>query len=282
MALIRPFRLFILAAVSGLLVSCGGGGSEVQVRPGLYAGSRWIIGFDLLSPLYQLLWTDDGEVWIADSINLNGSAGYFAHGRLSPVERVGDQVSFRSTMGWASIDSGILSPATLSAKATIDPSEGTVRYFEVASPTLYPYEALWRERTDPAPIPTNDYRSTFDYDRPAEVSELARTWISTLGQSSPMVTLRTDSAGGFEGANAVTGCAFSGKFTPHASGKNIFSVRFSLSACPDSVGEYAGVAYVFRQPQIVMQGQPGGFTNLKILAMRADRARAFHLNLAPE
>ena len=77
--------------------------------------------------------------------------------------------------------------------------------------------------------------------------------------------------GDVAGSNAVTGCSYTGTFKPHQSGRNLFAVELSLTGC-DAAGAYGGVAYQYRE---------WGDRLLRVMAFRADRQHAFHLNLRP-
>jgi hypothetical protein len=72
--------------------------------------------------------------------------------------------------------------------------------------------------------------SVYVYESAAKLSDIAGARATTDLQGTP-VSLNITATGSFA-ATAATGCAFSGSFTPRASGKNVFDVAIKFGAAP--------------------------------------------------
>lgn len=287
------FRKVGVITACALMAACGGeGGVGVFVRPGLYVGHQ-MYNFDLIVPNHHLLWTEDGEVWIVDQIDdstgipayLGKGDAFIGVGRMDAVAQNDGLANFRSR-GMITFLSGAARPLeTVEASATLAVGEKVVEDFTISNPAESVYtQPIGRSRTLTENIPYSQYRTTFNFDRAALVSDAAGSWryFNVFGgTTSQAATLKVDATGQFSGDNPGTGCAYQGLLEPHASGKNLFSVNLQLSKCTDAAGKYSGVAYIYTEPDIVYQGGPGGRNIIKVMAIRADKRRAFHLELAP-
>jgi len=214
-------RTALLAStmVSALsLTACGGGGggsngpattSANAAQQGLYAGST----SSTVASSFRLLVLDGGSVWaiygadansgLIDASFINGTLGFSANNAVSSddLRDFGSGPSeggnLRGTFDGASLISG-----------TVGYSDGSDTF---------------------AVSQTNS--SIYDYNTPAQVSDLAGVWSVKLdtGETGSLNFSNT----GVLGGTASSGCTFTGQATPRPSGKNVFNVTvtFTGAAC---------------------------------------------------
>ena len=204
---------FVAMAIMTLgLAACGGGGGEDSGQPtaeGAYAGTQTGVGgyrFDL--------WVlEDGEFWLIHGTTIHdmlfvagftqgtgsSSAGRYTSGNARDYSLAG---TFGATVSATYV-------AGTSAQGTVTyPGIGQVQ-FSGTTAAIAPY----------------------DYNARPTLSSITGTWYFTH-QDGNLGTATIAADGSFTTVSG--GCTSTGTITPHASGKNVYSVTqtFSGNACP--------------------------------------------------
>lgn len=221
-----PAALF---AASCLLVACGGGGDGGVSVPAVFPIAGGWQGTSNNGRTVQAVILDDGSWWSIAGMasgtsfypeEMHQGLGMASGGTLSSGNLRG--YGFRS----GNVFSGTLSGTYIENTriiATATPAgsgSGVQITLAPASPTIYNY---WQ---------------------PAQLSSVSGTW-SGFFSSFETGTVQVQSNGNFSTITSL-GCAISGTLTPHASGKNVFTVTATFGPAPCSPAHTAttGVAVV--------------------------------------
>lgn len=229
---------FCSAAVLFLLVGCGGGGGGKNDSPrantaartqGIYEGA--VVGSSSLpypTPSdFQMLLLEDGTYYLLTGTGSGGAlevSGFF--------QGSGTEASATRFVSTNTRDFGYEPPIPFNLELKTDLS---VDYILVSTSDNSSYLTLnGRPRST----------STYDYDSPAQLSQVAGSWDFTV-DGDVLATLVINPDGTYSGSD-VDGCSSTGTLTPRPSGKNVFNVSFldGPAPCPDPGSTATGVAIV--------------------------------------
>ena len=202
-------RVITTILLTTLLVACGGGGD------GGGGGS---------APMYGVFEGTNSAGWDTEYIVLEDGAVWGIYGT---------NVGGRSTINGMLQASGSFSGTTYFASNIRD------YYYtgSVGSGTItasYLPEGRWSGTLSESKNITFVYdrisTSVYNYDTPANLSEISGAWSGGMLTGST-ATLLISSSGTFSGI-ASNGCNVTGSLVPRASGKNIFNVNLTFGASP--------------------------------------------------
>ena len=207
----------LVAAMTVLLVGCGGGGSDSRApAPGAGPSAEGVYGGTLTGSTvnrdFQMLVLETGEVWALYGAQTSGQFGVAGFIQGSGSSSNG---SFTSP---DTRDFGFSPAVSGSTKASYDATAKTV-----AGTVTWPSGAV---SFNGGPVAG----SLYDYNKPAALSTIAGVW-SAASVTGERISLNVGASGAFT-ANSSLGCNFSGTVTPRPSGKNVFNVALTFGAAP--------------------------------------------------
>lgn len=311
--------VFLAGFTLAYLTACGGGdtglaedkttisaGDTIKATEGVFVMGSRLNYFMSATPYWQIV-LEGGEVWIVKDFNSKGEPIFFATGNFRFTNRVNTVVNstqttitttttpertitetktvasdasasgaFQSNTHFKSDDALIAINSNRVATSTATYKENTL-----LGATAAAYAEVLTPDTGRGTRRGTDSNSPFAYDRPAATQPLAGSYEFAFNRAKVSMVVAGD--GEFSGTNAVTGCSFTGSLTPHASGKNVFASRVTVSSCQDA-GVYQGIAATYPQPDLNTGN--GVLTDLKtasgdlvpaifLAALNTDRSQLF-------
>ena len=210
-----------VSAVVFTLGACGGGGGDstspapsATKAEGVYSGT--LTGST--SSAFKLLVLENDEYWGvygADSASAFLVAGFI--------------------QGQGTSNNGSFTSSNLKDFGTAPPASGTLTATYVVNTSI--------SGTAVAPAGTVTFSgtpitsSTYNYNAPADLANIAGTWsLTALDLSNVALTVAT--TGAFTGSSG--GCSFTGTFTPRTSGKNVFNFTLTFGAAPCALPNQTG------------------------------------------
>lgn len=275
--------VFLAAISAAFLTACGGGsdsttssGETITATKGVFVMGSAANFFFSAEPYWQVV-LEGGETWIVKEFNARGEPIFFATGNfrftdqvvttrsgslttttttttpertatetsivptvLSSVESFRSNTNFKSDNALIAINSNISGISEVTYSETAQLNAPGASFVAVATPSV-------GAPTIPGSKRGLDPDSPFAYDRSAETQRLAGTYQFAFNRTNSNMVVSSN--GGFNGTNQVTGCSFTGTFTPHPNGKNVFISSLTVTNCQDA-GSYRGIAAPYPRPDV--------------------------------
>jgi hypothetical protein len=234
--LLRSGRLFVRAnlnrfgeAVCALLfvmavAACGSGNHFAGTAEGFYAGT---LSGNTTSTDFQLIVLETGEFWTLYGGQTSTKFNVAGFTQGNGVSNNGSFTSSNTT------DFGFNPPISANTTATYNAGAKTI------SGTIS--EGSGSVAFSGGPITG----ATYNYNTPASLSILVGSWLATT--STPDTVILSIATDGTFTATGVSGCNFSGTFTPRVSGKNVFNVSLTFGAtnCASPNQTTTGIAIAY-------------------------------------
>lgn len=234
-------KTILTGLLSGVLMACGGGGSEPQssvptspqqpagttpaAAQGLYVGSYAPSSFAF--PRSYALITPDDDYWIV--YGLQSGADFTAYG-LAKGRGASSNGSFTSSSVFSSDYQGRQNLGTLSAAYT----SGSRFQADIKANML----SFQTDGTYASP-------GSFNYEKPAAMSELQGVWNGVLMRSNYSARLTVES--GNKLSLGAGPCNFNGTVQPSVKGKNYFVVTGKYGDdCNFPAYEASGVIWIYQ------------------------------------
>ena len=262
-----------IVAVTGCAISLVACALNTSTSPplheGLYIG-RSLDNLDYALERLTLIILENGETWIADDANSDGNPIYFSQGRFTAQETSSRTTRFLAVNAIAANNSQNILPAVVSFTSGITTEN-------------YSYARIEGRYADDQSrfllVEGQPHYTGYNYNAPAHLANVVGVWnFYNPLRKIPNVSMRVDSFGIMSGANATTGCFYSGALTERPSKKNVFNVAITVFGCADS-GAYEGIAYNYFGSNLIIDGSRPTVPIFKVMALSEDRARLVHLNM---
>ncbi|RQP21997.1 hypothetical protein [Piscinibacter terrae] len=221
----RIFSLVPVILLSGLLASCGGGGSDAGFTPTAAAGLYEVSGGS--GPAQEVQVLDSGRFYVIYGMN-----------STTPVPAAGVMVADASTSG-LTLSAGSLHDFNFGTHAV---TAGTASGSYVAKTSIAGTASL----TGGA---TTSFGGSYNtnYDQSASLSSLAGNYAGEAAElSGTNVAAITINSAGLIAGTSNGGCTYAGLASPHSSG-NVFDITLNFQTnCAENGNTLRGHAFVSR------------------------------------
>ena len=281
--------------VSITLSACGGGDGGAgtpTLREGLYKGSN-LNFMDLTGSPSTVLALEGGEVW---ALQGGYRIEFFGQGTVAYTST---EPGITTTTTKNSTPSTIISTSSTpdvyifsQSKAlgafrsnVVQEANMTVGYAETPYGNQLGAGTLTGTESDRAGGLEATIERGFNYNKPASVPDVAGTWgtrndrrsfVDMIDPKDQALTVET--SGAISAPAQTSGCSLAGTVTPRPSGKNVFTLRLTLTGCA-SAGEYAGVAFNYMDGGYSGAG-PFIIPTFRLIAINSDKTKMFAMTTA--
>jgi len=289
-------KLLMALLVSITLSACGGGdggGGTPTLREGLYTGSN-LNFMDLTGSPSTVLVLEGGEVWALQGgyrIEFFGQ-GTFAYTSteqgitttttqnttpptIISTSTTPDVYIFSQSKALGAFRSNVLQEANM-----------TVGYAETPYGNSMGAGTPTGTESDRAGGLEATIERGFNYNKPASVQDVVGTWGTRNDRRSFVdmiypqdMALTVDTSGAISAPAQTSGCSLTGAVTPRPSGKNVFTLRLTLTGCASS-GEYAGVAFNYMDSAGYSGAGPFIIPTFRLIAINSDKTKVFAMTTA--